>query len=169
MNTWSSFKKRETIKLTDQFWDLNFRFDFNATKILYKHHYITELDFLESYAIQRNLNNVVNIGFAVSSLSSCWKSFLSHPSITLSSFFFWPSTILYFVNCDLSTFGPVNTENEFIFSLFCTDDLNWWVVETYLQTFCNIGAFNFIITNWYFCIPPSYMIILIALWLPRST
>lgn len=51
MNTWSSFKKRETIKLTDQFWDLNFRFDFNATKILYKHHYLTELDFLESYAI----------------------------------------------------------------------------------------------------------------------
>lgn len=52
INTWSSFKNTETIKLAKQCWDLSIRFDFTAEKTLYKHHFIAELDFLQSFAIQ---------------------------------------------------------------------------------------------------------------------
>lgn len=52
---------------------MNHIFEFNSAKIISKHTYILEINFLEAFYSYKNHKNIFSFDFTTPSLSDCWK------------------------------------------------------------------------------------------------
>ena len=73
-----SIQNQETNKsaIAKHSWESDHTFNFHSAKIICKPSSVFELDFLETFHIHKNHNNVVKCDFPIPSLLDCWKSYI---------------------------------------------------------------------------------------------
>ena len=57
-------------------WENDHNFYFDSAEIICRPNSIFELDFLETFSIHKNHNNVLTCDFIIPLLSGCWKNYI---------------------------------------------------------------------------------------------